>query len=806
MRWRLLWAVALVGSAVSVLGPSAQAEEPVGGTYVPVTSSRLYSTRTGQGGRTTPLNPGEEVAVPVAGKAGVPGAGAAAVAITVSVHSPTGPGYLKLWASGAAMPNTSNVNFDANQTAGNYAVVPIGTDGQIKVLNAGAGVGTTDVIIDVHGWVSALTDTQAPGRYQPVTAQRLVDTRYANSVRSTPVASQEPWSVRLTNFAGVPATGVSAVALNVTVPAPQLTGWSAIHATGTPRPPTASLQYVQGISMASFVMAPVDANGYATIYNSGPGVMNAIIDIQGYVTAGSDTSRGGMIEMLHPTRIVDTRTGLGGRSTPLGQTPMAVTIRGAAGVPLEATLSDSVVVQVTAVSPTSDGYITVWPSGVTRPSVSHQNFAANGPSRGAFVITKIGADGKIQVYNSNGSTGILVDVLGYVTPREPNDAPNPPANLLPAAGAVVAEASPELAATVSDPEKDRVTTAWSIRNAATQAAVISSVTGQEAASGVVARFRAPAGVLLNGVGYEWQVSACDGTACTSSAWRAFSTNGVNPLPLRPEEPAVGDEQACHDDPDVEADVNCVADVSDDPELSGVVGPSLVWSYSGQQFSTAPTNDVVVLEETIQATSTGSWRASGLVRNELFQAAADGITVIAHLRDAAGAQIGTASTLAADFAVRPGEPVPFTVASAVPPAEVVWVDGEAARPPVADPDDRMLRSVVYWEKPYSVDRARELVDVGFYVEDPAGTGPLPLVIFGEVTNDGTTTVATPRLVGAWIDQSGKILATVNVPVTDEFGVPVSLPPGGSGFILITQDDASLAPMLGESQFVTWEVAA
>jgi hypothetical protein len=72
-----------------------------------------------------------------------------------------------------------------------------------------------------------------------------------------------------------------------------------------------------------------------------------------------------------------------------------------------------VVLNVTAVSPTSGGYLTVWPDLITpRPVTSDLNFAA-GQTVPNLVIVQVGTNGKVDVYNAFGSTNVLIDVMGW---------------------------------------------------------------------------------------------------------------------------------------------------------------------------------------------------------------------------------------------------------------------------------------------------------------------------------------------------------------------------------------------------------
>jgi hypothetical protein len=104
-------------------------------------------------------------------------------------------------------------------------------------------------------------------------------------------------------------------------------------------------------------------------------------------------------------------------------------------VPLDST---AVVMNVTAVAPTKAGYLVVHPSGSARPTASSINFPA-GRAVPNLVTMPLGTGGDILVYNSAGTTHLLVDVVGWYTPGDPSpgDRYNPvaPARVVDTRGA-----------------------------------------------------------------------------------------------------------------------------------------------------------------------------------------------------------------------------------------------------------------------------------------------------------------------------------------------------------------------------------
>ena len=120
------------------------------------------------------------------------------------------------------------------------------------------------------------------------------------------------------------------------------------------------------------------------------------------------------IQPLPPKRVLDTRPD-GPRVGYIGKQPGAaatveVSLGGtaSAGVPADA---EAVFVNLTATDARTDGFITVWPCGQTRPATSSLNVGP-GAIRAALVTTKLGPANTACVYTQSGAH-LIVDVVGY---------------------------------------------------------------------------------------------------------------------------------------------------------------------------------------------------------------------------------------------------------------------------------------------------------------------------------------------------------------------------------------------------------
>ena len=265
-----------------------------------------------------------------------------------------------------------------------------------------------------------------PGGFTSLSPSRLLDTRvHVGVLTTTPVAAHGTVHLQVTGRGGVPATGVSAVVLNVTVTAPTTSGFVTVYADGTALPGVSNLNFVAAQTVPNLVIAPVGANGKVALYNGSAGTVHLIADVSGYYRAGAPTVAGAF-GSLAPSRLLDTRTGVGAPKAVVaaaGTVHLQVTGRG--GVP--ATGVSAVVLNVTVTAPTGSGYVTVYADGEARPTASNLNFvkAQTVPD---LVIAPVGANGKVAVYNgSSGTTQLVADVAGWFS--DTNLTPGPVTNV-----------------------------------------------------------------------------------------------------------------------------------------------------------------------------------------------------------------------------------------------------------------------------------------------------------------------------------------------------------------------------------------
>ncbi|MFC5000827.1 choice-of-anchor D domain-containing protein [Dactylosporangium cerinum] len=112
-----------------------------------------------------------------------------------------------------------------------------------------------------------------------------------------------------------------------------------------------------------------------------------------------------------PHRVLDTREGQGAPKAPIGSgKTLHLQLGGVGYIPLNNV--SAVVLNMTVTEPTSAGYLTVYPTGVARPTASSLNFPA-GWTGANSVTVPVGANGQIDIYNAAGNVHVIADVLGY---------------------------------------------------------------------------------------------------------------------------------------------------------------------------------------------------------------------------------------------------------------------------------------------------------------------------------------------------------------------------------------------------------
>lgn len=371
-----------VGTAPSA-GPPSAGVSVAGGVEVMPVPTRAVDTRSLPG----KLGGGAVLSVPIAGTNGVPLTAVAAM-VSVTAVEPCADTYLTVFPCGGAPPLASMVNAKALAIVANSGVVRLG-GGSLCIYSPQP----TDVIVDVSGWLDStglLT--------RPIAPTRLVDTRPGER-QALAVTQQRlvAGGLLTIDLSALPVVaGATAATVNVTAAAPQGPGFISVlpgPCAGVALPPsTSNLNVTAGRDVAASATVGL-GGGQLCVYSSTP--TDVVIDLQALYDA-----TGGTTSAVDPLRIVDTRN-----TQRIGQSQsLTVQLDGA---------PQAAIVNLTAVDPAGNGFLTLYPCGSTIPTASNLNVHA-GLTVANRAIVSTGGTNQFCLYSSV-ATDAVIDVEGYIS-------------------------------------------------------------------------------------------------------------------------------------------------------------------------------------------------------------------------------------------------------------------------------------------------------------------------------------------------------------------------------------------------------
>ena len=258
----------------------------------------------------------------------------------------------------------------------------------------------------------------ATGAYTPVPPARLLDTRKRVGVTTTtPIGAAKFVDLQVTGRGGVPASGVGAVALNVTVTGPTSQGYVTLYPTTGATPPTvSSVNFNAGWTGANLVTATLGTGGKVRVFNAA-GSAHVIVDVVGYYHGPTSTVTDGYggYSAIEPVRVLDTR---GGGALP-GDSYLTLPLDFGPGVN---THIRAFAVNLTVTRPAGSGFLAAWDGDPAAfPTTSTLNFTAGKTVPNMAVVPTGPCDADCPDPNTptmgvlNGSASsahVIVDLVG----------------------------------------------------------------------------------------------------------------------------------------------------------------------------------------------------------------------------------------------------------------------------------------------------------------------------------------------------------------------------------------------------------
>lgn len=356
--------------------------------FIPITPVRVSDSRAGT---TQPLGSASSRNIAVLGVGQVPATGVAGVALNVTSVCATEQTYFSAWPAGSTQPSTSSLNVSAGEIIPGLVVAPVGSGGNVTIFNA---AGSSHLVVDVVGYFPV----SGGNTLRSTTPIRVLDGWV------TPMSGGDATVLALDRALGVPAASLTGVVANVTITNASAPGYVEL---------SPGRQASTGSSAANAQVGRVSANraligtqnGQVTVRYQG-GTAMVIIDVVGYFT---NDGSGARYTSVTPTRIVDSRLGLG-ISGAVG--PAATVTVPATGVgPIPAAAS-AVLATLTSDGATQPTFLTAWATGTPKPYTSDLN-PFTGAARANATLLWPGTGRTVSIFNAAGTSSVIVDVTGY---------------------------------------------------------------------------------------------------------------------------------------------------------------------------------------------------------------------------------------------------------------------------------------------------------------------------------------------------------------------------------------------------------
>lgn len=385
--------------------------------YPLATPVRLLETRAGETGCTTPGAPipgGTSLTQIARGTCGIPADAKAVVGNVTTVNS--GGGFLTIYPSDATKPEVANSNYLPNEVLNNVFTVGLGNaDGAFKIF----ATTNTDVVVDVTGYYAP---PSAGGLYfhRLPTPVRLLETRagepgcFAPGAPLTGNTDTTQQGTGTCSGVTIPSTAKALVG-NATTVSPAAEGFLTLFPANVTRPFISSGNYDAAEVLNSPFVVGLSPTGQFKIFTTA--TTHLVVDVSGYFSSDAMDANGlGLLfTPITPARLLDTRPTFSGCFTPAAQIPATTeTPQMARGVCTIANTAQAIVGNATVVEPGLDGFLTFWPSNVTRPLVATSNYLAGQIFNRHFTVG-LGTDGAFKIYSTS-VTHLVVDVSGYYAP------------------------------------------------------------------------------------------------------------------------------------------------------------------------------------------------------------------------------------------------------------------------------------------------------------------------------------------------------------------------------------------------------
>ena len=261
------------------------------------------------------------------------------------------------------------------------------------------------MILDINGYFAPVTPSTLA--FYPLPPCRVADTRdgtYPQGLGPPSLTGGHERAFPILNAAScnIPSSA-AAYSLNLTVVPHGGLSYLTVWPTGQTRPTVSTLNDAPGQIIANAAIAVAGAGSAVSAYATND--TDLVIDINGYF---APAGTGGLsLYAVSPCRVIDTRHVGNGQPFSGTLTPPVDVGGSVCGTPPAA---QGYVFNATVVPTGILGYLTLWPDGGTRPTVSTLNALDGSVSSNMAIVPT--TNGKVDAYAS-GTTQLVLDISAY---------------------------------------------------------------------------------------------------------------------------------------------------------------------------------------------------------------------------------------------------------------------------------------------------------------------------------------------------------------------------------------------------------
>ncbi|HEY0166720.1 MAG TPA: hypothetical protein VGB75_06725 [Jatrophihabitans sp.] len=286
----LVAGLCVTAPAVSAAPVSPAAAPNLAGSFEPVAAKRVLDTRSGLGGFKGLVAPGQTVTVNLS-QARPNANPVSAAVIDVTVPTPAPAGSLSVFPGGTSWDGRVTMSLTGGGTIQQQLTVRLGADGAVTIRSN--AVRSTHILVDALGFYVAGTPSQ-PGMLDTSKNLRVLDTRAGNPLlpggRITLAMLGRP----------LPASGASAVVLNIAVLSARTTGMLSITDSGGGQA-TKHLRFLGNSgtpqTMQTQRVVKLGSDGKLTFTQSSSSGVHLVIDFAGYFLPGPVADEGGYVAL-----------------------------------------------------------------------------------------------------------------------------------------------------------------------------------------------------------------------------------------------------------------------------------------------------------------------------------------------------------------------------------------------------------------------------------------------------------------------------------------------------------------------------